>query len=274
MAYLGRQGVTAPLTSADIPDNSITSAKIVAGTIEASDVAADMATQAELDLKAPLASPPFTGTPTGITAAHITSGVLPVGVTGGSGLTALGTVLSGTMNNTAGELFKHKIYYHTHTTDFTDGGNQVFAFGTSLAIPSSGNPDGSKFLIIVGGGRLSTGNSAISSRASARIKEASDFGSPGTYEGYSSYGSGTTTDGDTRLINLIIPSIRGLDGNVPMCTSFLLYSNNTGGATNLYIRTALDCYDQAGQNPNWYFGGDFTNSDSDGAAGIIAIKVS
>ena len=29
MAYLGRQGVTAPLTSADIPDNSITTAKIV-----------------------------------------------------------------------------------------------------------------------------------------------------------------------------------------------------------------------------------------------------
>ena len=43
----------------------------------------------ELALKAPLASPAFTGTPTGITAAHITSGVLPVGVTGGSGLDAV-----------------------------------------------------------------------------------------------------------------------------------------------------------------------------------------
>jgi len=40
----------------------------------------------ELADKAPLASPAFTGTPTGITAAHITSGALPVGVTGGSGL--------------------------------------------------------------------------------------------------------------------------------------------------------------------------------------------
>ena len=40
-------------------------------------------------LDAPLASPAFTGTPTGITAAHITSGVLPVGVTGGSGLDAV-----------------------------------------------------------------------------------------------------------------------------------------------------------------------------------------
>ena len=46
----------------------------------------------ELALKAPLASPAFTGTPTGITAAHITSGVLPVGVTGGSGLDAVAKV--------------------------------------------------------------------------------------------------------------------------------------------------------------------------------------
>ena len=45
--------------------------------------------QTQFTAKAPLASPAFTGTPTGITAAHITSGVLPVGVTGGSGLDAL-----------------------------------------------------------------------------------------------------------------------------------------------------------------------------------------
>jgi len=49
MATLGRSPGAAPLTSADIPDNSITSAKIVAGTVAASDVAADVATQAELD---------------------------------------------------------------------------------------------------------------------------------------------------------------------------------------------------------------------------------
>ena len=74
MAYLGRKGAEAPLTTADIPDNSITGAKIVAGTIEASDVAADMATQAELDLKANIASPTFTGT------TNVASGVtLPAG---------------------------------------------------------------------------------------------------------------------------------------------------------------------------------------------------
>ena len=50
--------------------------------------------QTQFTAKAPLASPAFTGTPTGITAAHITSGVLPVGVTGGSGLDAVAKVKS------------------------------------------------------------------------------------------------------------------------------------------------------------------------------------
>ena len=39
------------------------------------------------DTYARKASPSFSGTPTGISATHITTGVLPVGVTGGSGLT-------------------------------------------------------------------------------------------------------------------------------------------------------------------------------------------
>ena len=50
-------------------------------------------------LDAPLASPAFTGTPTGITAAHLEAGVLPADVTGGSGLTALGTVTSGVLED-------------------------------------------------------------------------------------------------------------------------------------------------------------------------------
>jgi hypothetical protein len=51
-------------------------------------------------LDAPLASPAFTGTPTGITAAHLEAGVLPSDVTGGSGLTALGTVTAGVLEDT------------------------------------------------------------------------------------------------------------------------------------------------------------------------------
>ena len=48
MAYLGRPGATAPLTSADIPDNSITAAKIVADTIAAGDLAPNSVDSSEL----------------------------------------------------------------------------------------------------------------------------------------------------------------------------------------------------------------------------------
>jgi len=41
MAYLGRKGASAPVTAADIPDNSITAAKIVEGTITVGDIGTD-----------------------------------------------------------------------------------------------------------------------------------------------------------------------------------------------------------------------------------------
>jgi hypothetical protein len=69
----------------------MTRARILADYVNAGD---------ELALKAPLASPAFTGTPTGITAAHITSGVLPAGVTGGSGLTELSSSVTSSTNFT------------------------------------------------------------------------------------------------------------------------------------------------------------------------------
>ena len=124
MAYLGRPGATAPLTSADIPDNSITAAKIVESTIAAGDlapnsvdsselvdgsidtshiganqvtaakVASDVATTAGTQtftnktLTAPTLTTPALGTPASGVVTNL-SGVLPVGVTGGSGLTAV-----------------------------------------------------------------------------------------------------------------------------------------------------------------------------------------
>ena len=48
MASLGRRPGAAPLTSADIPDNSITAAKIVDATIAAGDLAADSVDSSEL----------------------------------------------------------------------------------------------------------------------------------------------------------------------------------------------------------------------------------
>jgi hypothetical protein len=59
-----------------------------------------------------LPSPVITGTPTGITAAHLEAGVLPSDVTGGSGLTALGTVASGNLSNSA------IVYPEGHVTQF------------------------------------------------------------------------------------------------------------------------------------------------------------
>ena len=121
MSYLGRRGASAGLTSADIPDNSITAAKIVDATILAGDlapdsvdsselvdgsidtshlganqvtaakVAADVATTAGTQtftnktLTSPVLTTPALGTPASGVVTNL-SGVLPVGVTGGSGL--------------------------------------------------------------------------------------------------------------------------------------------------------------------------------------------
>ena len=63
MASLGRKPGAAALTSADIPDGSVTAAKVTA----------DVATQAEIDLKSNIASPTFTGTPAVPTAAAATN---------------------------------------------------------------------------------------------------------------------------------------------------------------------------------------------------------
>jgi hypothetical protein len=85
-------------------------------------------------LDAPLASPAFTGTPTGITAAHLEAGVLPSDVTGGSGLTALGTVATGTIGgssvvNTSGAI--------TTTGAFTSVGIDDDATSATLKIQAN-----------------------------------------------------------------------------------------------------------------------------------------
>ena len=95
--------------------------------------------QTQMNAKAPLASPAFTGTPTGITAAHITSGVLPVGVTGGSGLTALGTVTAGNLSNSAivypnGHIIQ--VVTGTSGAYVQSGGSSSHVWGNTGGIPS------------------------------------------------------------------------------------------------------------------------------------------
>ena len=47
MAYLGREAAKAPLVTADIPDDSITSAKIVDATVASGDLAANSVDSSE-----------------------------------------------------------------------------------------------------------------------------------------------------------------------------------------------------------------------------------
>jgi len=85
------------IATADLADDSVTTAKI----------AADAITTAKIADSVTLVTPNI-GTPSAGVATNLTSipaaaigGVLPSGVTGGSGLTALGTVTSANLSNTA-----------------------------------------------------------------------------------------------------------------------------------------------------------------------------
>ena len=151
MSYLGRETSKAALTSADIPDNSITAAKISPDTIVAADlapnsvdsselvdlsidtshignlqvtaakVASDVATTAGTQtftnktLTSPVLTTPALGTPSAVVLTSA-SGVLPVGVTGGSGLT--------TFNKPAMEVRLSSdialVYDAWHRIDFND----------------------------------------------------------------------------------------------------------------------------------------------------------
>jgi len=88
----------------------------------------------ELALKAPLASPAFTGTPTGITAAHLEAGVLPSDVTGGSGLDKNGWILLETQTaSNAGSL------HIGSATTLSSTYDDYMIVGTSIRTHSAGN---------------------------------------------------------------------------------------------------------------------------------------
>ena len=96
MSMLGRKPARAPLSGADIPDSSITTAKIVDGTVAEGDLAFSTATQAELD-------------------AQRTN----------SSITTLGTVTAGNLSNAnivypAGHVVK--VTQHLDSTNYTTTG--------------------------------------------------------------------------------------------------------------------------------------------------------
>jgi len=92
------------VTTGVIADNAIDSDQYVDGSVDAVHVASDVATVAGTQtltnktLTAPTLTTPALGTPSAVVLTSA-SGVLPVGVTGGSGLTALGTVTAGNLSH-------------------------------------------------------------------------------------------------------------------------------------------------------------------------------
>ena len=138
-------GVSADtLTAADLAPNSVDSSELVDGSIDtshlgnlqvtAAKVASDVATTAGTQtftnktLTSPVLTTPALGTPASGVVTNL-SGVLPVGVTGGSGLTALGTVTSGVWQGTTVAVDQGG----TGVTTSSGSGNNVLSSGPSFS---------------------------------------------------------------------------------------------------------------------------------------------
>ena len=104
MSYLGREAAKAPIVTADLPDNGVSLAKMTGGTdgniisydASGNPVAIATGSDGQVLTSTGAGSPPAFEAG-GVDAADIGAGVLPSDVTGGSGLTALGTVTSGSI---------------------------------------------------------------------------------------------------------------------------------------------------------------------------------
>ena len=97
MAYLGRRGALAPVTAADIPDNSITAAKIVEGTITVGDIGTDAVGTDEIVNDAVTADKLANSINTEISAntAKVTNATHTGDVTGGTALTITDDAVTG-----------------------------------------------------------------------------------------------------------------------------------------------------------------------------------
>ena len=127
------------VTTGLIADNAIDSDQYIDGSVDAVHVASDVATTAgsqtltNKTLTAPTLTTPALGTPASGVVTNL-SGVLPAGVTGGSGLTALGTVATGNLSNAAivyptGHIIKHTLDKQTNS------GSNYNVAGTTEAAP-------------------------------------------------------------------------------------------------------------------------------------------
>ena len=144
------------VTNAVLADNSVNSDQFVDGSVDAVHVASDVATVAGTQtltnktLTSPTLTTPALGTPASGVVTNL-SGVLPVGVTGGSGLTALGTVTSANLSNSAivypaGHVLRTFYDESDDATETISHGTVLYWSEMDLAIPASSTSD---YLIII-----------------------------------------------------------------------------------------------------------------------------
>lgn len=138
MAYLGREAAKAPIVTADLPDNGVTLAKMTGGTdgniisydASGNPVAIATGSDGQVLTSTGAGSPPAFEAG-GVDAADIGAGVLPVGVTGGSGIS--GVILQSEVATFGSEWTSssdHSVYQTvsnlTHTDFVVGAGNKVF----------------------------------------------------------------------------------------------------------------------------------------------------
>ena len=223
MSYLGRRGASAALTSADIPDASITAAKIMDGTIVAADLAPDSVGTSEIADSVTLVTPNI-GTPSAGVVTNL-SGVLPAAVTGGSGLTALGTVATGTIGSGVTFPAGHVLQAETssYSNDVSTSSTAFVPTGHTITI----DPIKSNSKIIVSYNTGSTHWNAQNGNSHGAISIYNVTGTPSQVLG-------------SQLCDFVQTSVAGHYGYISIHgTAFEVLSTDSAQTYEIYIRALI-----------------------------------
>ncbi len=250
------------ITNTHMADDAIDSAQLAAGAVDtahlgnlqvtAAKVAADVATTAGTQtlsnktLVAPALGTPASGVATNLTSipAAAVGGVLPVGVTGGSGLTALGTVTAGNLSNTAIVYPAGHMLQAVSTSVPVDGvqsspGAHVWYAMNGMTVTITPSATSSKILIIVDAQLGVENNSAVYTKLVQHISGGSevDIG-----KGNASGARERCTTGQRAYstYDLITHSLHFLDSpNTTNAVTYLMRWTNPYNTNHMYINRSF-----------------------------------